>query len=112
VLDSNGNETPLRWEQMLDLLAENLLRYRDRIRAVVLVGHTDDVASEKYNLWLGRKRVEFVVEELRRRGVPAELLQAESAGESQLLPRRPGEPLEQWRRRCRRVELSKVLQAP
>ncbi len=112
VLDSNGNETPLRWEQMLDLLAENLLRYRDRIRTVVLVGHTDDVASAEYNLWLGQKRVEFVVEELRRRGVPAELLQAESAGESQLLPRRRGESLEQWRRRCRRVELSKVLQAP
>mgnify|MGYP001032093706 CR=1 FL=1 len=112
VLDSNGNETPLRWEQMLDLLAENLLRYRDRIRAVTLVGHTDDVASAEYNLWLGQKRVEFVVEELRRRGVPVELLQAESAGESQLLPRRRGEPLEQWRRRCRRVELSKVLQAP
>lgn len=112
VLDSLGEETALTWQQALDLLAENILRYRDRIREVLLVGHTDDIGSAAYNVWLGRKRVEFVINELVRRGVPRQLLRGESAGQSHLLPRMPGEPVERWRKRCRRVELTKVLQSP
>lgn len=112
VLDTLGMETNLRWQQALDLLAENLLRHRGQLQRLVLVGHTDDIGSEEYNRWLGQKRVEFVISELVRRGVPPELLQGESAGRSQLLPRLPGEPLERWRKRCRRVELQKILRTP
>ncbi len=112
VLDTNGRETSLRWEQVLDQLADNILRYRDRLQQLVLVGHTDDIGSAEYNRWLGHKRVNFIIEQLWRRGVPRELLRGESAGQSQLLPRLPNEPIEQWRKRCRRVELSKVLRTP
>lgn len=112
VLDTNGQETTLTWNQALDLLAENLRRYRSQLHSVLLIGHTDDIGSPEYNRWLGQKRVEFVIRELVRRGVPRELLRGESAGQSQLLPRLPGEPLERWRKRCRRVELTKLLRSP
>ncbi len=112
VLDTNGMESPLHWQQALDLLAENILRYRDQLQQLLLVGHTDDIGSAEYNRWLGRKRVEFVINELIRRGVPRELLRGESAGQSQLLPRASNESPEQWRKRCRRVELTKVLRTP
>ncbi|GIV55446.1 MAG: hypothetical protein KatS3mg040_0214 [Candidatus Kapaibacterium sp.] len=109
VLDSNGMQTNRRWTEELDRVAANILRYRDRIKRIVLVGHTDPNGSDQYNLQLGQRRVEFVIEELTRRGVPKELLEGISAGERQLLPRRPGEPTDQYYRRNRRVELSKVL---
>lgn len=112
VLDSLGNETSMTWQRAIDLLAEHLLQYRHQIRYILLVGHTDDIGSAEYNRWLGQRRVEFVVRELLRRGVPEELLQWESAGQSQLLPRLPNEAVELWRKRCRRVELTKVLQNP
>lgn len=110
VLDSNGMQTDRRWSDELDRVAANILRYQDRIKRIVLVGHTDPNGSDTYNLDLGRRRVEFVIEELERRGVPRSLLEGISAGERQLLPRRPGEPTEQYYRRNRRVELSKVMQ--
>ncbi len=110
VLDSNGMQTDRRWSDELDRVAANILRYRDRIKRIVLVGHTDPNGSDAYNLDLGRRRVEFVIEELERRGVPRSLLEGISAGERQLLPRRPGEQTEQYYRRNRRVELSKVMQ--
>nr|BAL55108.1 OmpA family peptidoglycan-associated lipoprotein [uncultured Bacteroidetes bacterium] len=109
VLDSNGMQTNRRWTEELDRVAANILRYRDRIKRIVLVGHTDPNGSDQYNLQLGQRRVEFVIEELIKRGVPKELLEGISAGERQLLPRRPGEPSDQYYRRNRRVELSKVL---
>ncbi|RMF35489.1 MAG: hypothetical protein D6747_02430 [Chlorobiota bacterium] len=109
VLDSNGMQTTRRWTEELDRLAANILRYRDRLQRIVLVGHTDPNGSDHYNLQLGQRRVEFVIEELTKRGVPRELLEGISAGERQLLPRRPGEPTDQYYRRNRRVELSKVL---
>ncbi|MCX7930076.1 MAG: OmpA family protein [Chlorobi bacterium] len=110
VLDSNGMQTDHRWSDELDRVAENILRYRDRIKRIVLVGHTDPNGTDAYNLDLGRRRVEFVIEELVKRGVPQSLLEGTSAGERQLLPRRAGEPTNQYYRRNRRVELSKVLQ--
>lgn len=110
VLDTNGQQTDRRWTEELDRVAANILRYRDRIKHIVLVGHTDPNGTDAYNLQLGRRRVEFVIEELEKRGVPRSLLKGLSAGERQLLPPRPGEPTDQYYRRCRRVELSKVLQ--
>ena len=109
VLDSNGMQTSRRWSDELDRLAENILRYRNRLKRIVLVGHTDPNGTDEYNLQLGQRRVAFVIEELTKRGVPRDLLDGFSAGERQLLPRRPGEPTDQYYRRNRRVELSKVL---
>lgn len=83
--------------------------YRSYIKKIILIGHTDEKASEQYNLMLGQRRADFVRRQLERRGVPPELLETRSAGESLPLERRPNEPLETFHVRCRRVELVQVL---
>lgn len=109
VLDSNGNETDVQWQEDLTSLAENIISSKESILKIVLVGHTDDVASVEYNQKLGERRVNFVIEELVKRGVPRELLEGRSAGELELLDRWNEESLEMFRKRCRRVVLEKVL---
>jgi len=108
VLDSNGVETALTWEEALDLLALNIINSSRYIKKIELVGHTDDVGTMEYNFRLGQNRVNFVVNELAKRGVPKELLEGKSAGETELLPQRPGENMEMYRKRLRRVEISKI----
>ncbi len=110
VLDSNGVETNRTWQRELDLLAENILISRDRIEKIILVGHTDYLASVSYNQTLGMNRVKFVIKELIKRGVPEDLLEGRSAGEEEPLARRPGENEKMYRKRLRRVTLEKVLE--
>lgn len=110
VLDSNGVESEQTWQEAIDLLAENILRYKEKIRLLELYGHTDDVASVSYNQALGERRVNFVVEELVKRGIPRTMLAAHSAGELQPLPKRDAEYIDMYRKRLRRVELTKVMQ--
>ncbi len=109
VLDSNGLETTQAWTEQLDVVAENLKKFKDGIKSVILVGHTDENGTTEYNYNLGKRRVEFVVEELVKRGVPRALLQASSAGELKPLPRRKDEQLEAYYKRNRRVEMSKLM---
>jgi outer membrane protein OmpA-like peptidoglycan-associated protein len=80
------------------------------LRRLVLVGHTDDVGTDASNTKLGRQRVEFIIDELERRGVERSLMEGRSAGEQLLPTRRTGESEDTWRKRARRVELVKVLQ--
>jgi outer membrane protein OmpA-like peptidoglycan-associated protein len=109
VLDSNGNETTQTYLESLDLLAQNLTKFKDKIKKLVLIGHTDDVASDAYNMALGKRRVDFVVAELTKRGVSKSLFDARSMGESQPLPHRQDENIEMYRKRLRRVELQKIM---
>lgn len=109
VLDSNGNETNLTWQEEIQSLANNIILMKDKIVKVVLVGHTDDVGSVEYNQKLGERRVNFVISELIKRGVPAELLEGRSAGELEPLERRPDEKIESYRKRLRRVVLERIL---
>lgn len=109
VLDSNGVETIQTWQMQLDNLAENILKSKDKIKMIVLIGHTDDVGTVNYNLTLGKRRVDFVKSELVKRGVPEEILETKSAGKSKPLIKRDNEELEMYRMRLRRVELSKIL---
>jgi outer membrane protein OmpA-like peptidoglycan-associated protein len=109
VLDSNGLETNVMWDEVLNSLANNILTGKETLLKIVLIGHTDDVASEEYNLKLGERRVNFIIEQLIKRGVPKDILEGRSAGESELLERMPGESLDLYRKRCRRVVLEKVL---
>ncbi|MGB9911925.1 MAG: OmpA family protein, partial [Candidatus Kapaibacteriota bacterium] len=74
----------------------------------VLVGHTDDVGTEEYNLRLGKNRVDFIIKQLVARGVSPEILEGQTAGKSQPLPRRADEDLTTYRKRLRRVEISKI----
>lgn len=109
VLDSNGAETNQTYTEALDLLAQNLVNFKDKIKKLILIGHTDEVASDAYNLALGKRRVEFVATELIKRGVSKAMLDTKSAGESQPLLQRTGEDLEVYRKRLRRVELQKIM---
>jgi outer membrane protein OmpA-like peptidoglycan-associated protein len=109
-LDSNGLETDQGWQDALDEVARNVALSGPRLRRLVLVGHTDDVGTDASNTKLGRQRVEFIIDELERRGVERSLMEGRSAGEQLLPTRRTGESEDTWRKRARRVELVKVLQ--
>jgi hypothetical protein len=109
VLDSNGVETIQTWQMQLDNLAENILKSKDKIKVIVLTGHTDDIGTVNYNLTLGKRRVDFVKAELVKRGVPEEILETKSAGKSKPLIKKENEEMEMYRMRLRRVELSKIL---
>lgn len=109
VLDSNGVETNITWEEELDMLALSIISSSAYIKKIVLVGNTDDQGTNEYNYRLGLNRVNFVIEQLVKRGVARELLEGISAGEEKPLPRRPDEDLETYRKRLRRVEISKIL---
>lgn len=108
VLDSNGMETNITWQEAVEMLAMHIINYSQYIKKIVLVGHTDDVGTEEYNLRLGQNRVDFIIKELIKRGVSPDILEGRSAGESQLLPRKPNEDLATYRKRLRRVEILKI----
>jgi len=108
-LDSNGLETTQSWSAALDELASNVKSSVGKLKRLVLIGHTDDVDSDASNMKLGKQRVEFIMKKLAERGIPLDLMEGRSAGERLKPNRRPGESLDLWRKRCRRVELVKVL---
>ena len=109
ILDSNAAMTTTTWQSEVERVAKNLLLFKSFIAKLIVVGHTDDAAAEDYNMRLGQRRAEFVRDELIKCGVPPEMLEARSKGENEFLLRRPNETVEQYRARCRRVELIKLL---
>jgi Tol biopolymer transport system component len=109
ILDSNGVESNRTWQEEMDLLAQNIKLSVGKIKKIILIGHTDDVGSVEYNEKLGQNRVNFVVSELIKRGVPEDILDARSAGKLQPLQRRQNESLDIFRKRLRRVELQKII---
>lgn len=108
-LDTNGVETGRIWSNELKLVAENLLMAIDRIDRIVLVGHTDDVGSDEYNIGLGQRRVDFVINELIKLGVPENKLYGRSAGERESIERNKSEDLNTYRKRLRRVTMEKFF---
>lgn len=106
-LDSNGTETDKLWQQELNLLAENIVKDRNRIKKVTIEGHTDDQGGVDYNIKLGQNRAQFVLDELIKRGVDKKLLTAKTAGETKPLPQRESEDIEIYRKRLRRVIIQK-----
>jgi len=88
------------------------LHVRARNR-VYVIGHCDDTYTDEYNYLLSYRRAlqvagvirAHLLAEGRRPGSDFVLLPI-GMGKSQLLERRPGEALEAWRTRCRRVEIS------
>jgi outer membrane protein OmpA-like peptidoglycan-associated protein len=81
----------------------------EQIDKIVLVGHTDDVGSDEYNYNLGNRRVDFVIDELVKLGVPRNLLYGRSAGEKEPLSKYSNEELSQYRKRLRRVTMEKFF---
>lgn len=105
-LSERGLPSDLRWSEMIDKAAEFLRRFNGTpgLRFEI-VGHTDPVGSDAFNLDLGQRRAEFIRRELVGRGVNAELLGVYSRGEGQPLPRYTDEAEAQFHARLRRVEL-------
>lgn len=110
ILDSNGNETDIPWQAELDLVAENIKKYSTKVKKIELVGHTDDVASDSYNKELALRRVKFIEQELIKRGVMKKILVIKSEGKQMPLKPKNGEDIEIYRKRLRRVELTKLIE--
>ena len=66
----------------LDNLASRISKF-DRLSSVVVVGHTDRIGSDNYNLSLSQRRAQTVANYLSARGVPADVIRAEGVGEAQ-----------------------------
>ncbi len=79
--DFDSAEIRPAFRPTLERLAAVLVKY-DRSRARI-VGHTDSVGSEDYNLELSLRRAEAVRRALIAYGVPAERLSAEGRGEAE-----------------------------
>ncbi len=108
-LDSNGIETSRKWQDELDIVAENIKYSLKRIDKVILVGHTDYLDTDEYNIKLGERRVNFVINELVNRGIPKDKLFGRSAGENEPLIKRKNENEDNYRKRLRRVTIEKIL---
>lgn len=104
-LDDRGLPSEDRWSDVIDRMANFLRTQRRGAGAIRIVGHTDPVGSDQFNMDLGRRRAEFVRQELIKRGVPSDLLIVRSEGESKPLAQRPNESEELYHARLRRVEL-------
>ncbi len=105
-LDDRGLPTDRRWSDVIAQAADVLRRIDPASGTrIELVGHTDPIGSDAYNIDLGRRRAEFIKRELIRRGVSPNLLIVRTEGERRLLPMYPNEPDELYRSRLRRVGL-------
>ena len=54
------------------------------VRSIEVVGHTDPLGSDAYNLRLSEQRAQSVARHLASQGVPADRIRAEGRGETQL----------------------------
>ncbi len=109
LLDSNGNETPVSWKDAIVKVGLNLQKFQTSIQTLSIIGHTDQVGTNEYNMKLGQRRADFIVQQLVKLGVPSGMLKAESQGEEALLNIRPFENEDIYNKRCRRVELFKFI---
>jgi outer membrane protein OmpA-like peptidoglycan-associated protein len=73
---------------------------------IAVVGHTDGVGDDDYNLDLSQRRAEAVVEGFVGRGVDADRLSADGRGSSEPVAEEGGDDDEQARARNRRVEVT------
>lgn len=88
------------FEPTLNKLSDILYKYNRTV--VHVVGHTDSVGSEQYNLDLSRRRAQSVADYLTAHGVPGDRLRTEGRGESE--PRATNDT-EAGRQLNRRVEI-------
>ncbi|HHC71976.1 MAG TPA: OmpA family protein [Thiotrichales bacterium] len=85
----------------LDQIAEYVVADPD-IAAIYVTAHTDDVASDRFNMALSRRRALAVCTYLREKGVPAALINAQYRGENWPLV---GNRTDADRAKNRRVEI-------
>lgn len=104
-LDDRGLPSNERWLEMIDRAAGFLRTITAPGAKIEIVGHTDPVGSDAFNIDLGRRRAEFIRREFIKRGVPERLLTVRTEGERSPLPQRANEHQDQYHARLRRVEL-------
>lgn len=73
-----------------------------QIAEAIVIGHTDTMGSEQYNIGLSERRAERVRQELIRRGISENIITTKGMGESELLIETADEVAEA---RNRRVEI-------
>ena len=73
-----------------------------QIAEAIVIGHTDTMGSEQYNIGLSERRAQRVRQELIRRGIPENIITTKGMGESELLIETADEVAEA---RNRRVEI-------
>lgn len=104
-LDDRGLPSNERWLDMIDRAAGFLRTITLSSARIEIVGHTDPVGSDEFNMDLGRRRAEFIRRELIKRGVSERLLTVRTEGERRPLSQRTNESEDQHHARLRRVEL-------
>jgi OOP family OmpA-OmpF porin len=87
-------------------LLEGMLNKIDpsRTSSINVVGHTDPVGTDSYNMQLSIRRATTVANYFKSR-IQGKDITAEGRGEQELLPQEPGEAKKAWHQRCRRVEV-------
>jgi len=108
-LDSLGLETDKSWQSELDKLADNIRQSGDKLRYVMIEGHTDDQGGIQFNRTLGENRALFVLNQLVDRGIDKKLLKFQSKGKEAPLKQSAGEDIELYRKKLRRVVIEKVF---
>jgi outer membrane protein OmpA-like peptidoglycan-associated protein len=79
---------------------------------IYVIGHTDDTFTDEYNYLLSYRRALRITDEIKSH-LTRERLQAGKdymlypvgMGKSQLVPQVAGESVDDWRKRCRRIEI-------
>jgi outer membrane protein OmpA-like peptidoglycan-associated protein len=97
----NSAEVAVAGRENLRQLAQSLQRYPGT--EVLIVGHTDNVGSDAYNLTLSQRRAESAKSYLVSMGIPAERIRTAGRGESE--PIAPNETPD-GAQRNRRVEIA------
>ncbi|NJO17641.1 MAG: OmpA family protein [Thioploca sp.] len=75
-----------------------------RTSSIKVVGHTDPVGTDSYNMQLSIRRATTVANYFKSR-IPGKEIQSEGRGEQKLVERFAGESQKAWHQRCRRVEV-------
>ena len=75
------------------------------VYSITVIGHTDPTGTDSYNMTLSKKRAATVANYLKSRLPATAQVISEGRGETQLVPREPGESQKAWHQRCRRVEV-------
>ena len=101
LFDFDSDQLRAESKKNLDNLAKSLSDFGDS--KLLLVGHTDDVGTDTYNLDLSRRRAAAVADYLISRGVPAARIATSGRGESE--PIAPNDS-DADRQKNRRVEVA------
>lgn len=99
----NKSDVNAKFYPVLDKVAATLVEYNQT--TVKVVGHTDNVGSDSYNMTLSQKRADSVARYLQSRGVDRNRLAVSGAGKSQPIA---SNDTEAGRAENRRVEITLV----